>query len=177
MRVARVAASGLAAATMVLTAGSAASADGGQGAGAGSGTVQAQPNPARPGAIVTLFDGGLCGGANSATAVSRAFTGAVPLSQPANQQPGQLSGSATIANVPGGKYVINVNCAGGKSFTGFVNVTGSTPHGGAATGDGASQASVASPMTGGPMTGGAVLAAAGLGLGFVALRRRAAKKN
>jgi len=166
MRVVRVAATGLAAGTLVLAGSSAAF-----GANGGLGVVQAQPSPSRPGAIVTVYDGAQCAG-TAATAVSRAFTGSVTMAPLA----GMLGGSATIANVPGGKYVITVTCGGGKTFTGFTNVTGNNPSGnptgGAATGDGASQASVTSPIA-----GGALLAAAGAGLGFIALRRRASRNN
>ena len=164
MRVVRVAATGLAAGTLVLAGSSAAF-----GANGGLGVVQAQPSPSRPGAIVTVYDGAQCAG-TAATAVSRAFTGSVTMAPLA----GMLGGSATIANVPGGKYVITVTCGGGKTFTGFTNVTGTgtNPNGGAATGDGASQASVTSPIA-----GGALLAAAGAGLGFVVLRRRASRNN
>lgn len=164
MRVVRTAAAGLAAGTIVLAASPAAF-----GASGGQGIVQAQPTSAQPGTIVTVYDGNQCAG-TSGSASSRAFTATVTLSPLS----GMLGGSATLANVPGGKYVITITC-GGKTFTGFTNVTG-IPHGGAATGDGSSLAASTSSSS---LPNGSVLAVAGAGaaLGFLALRRRAGKKN
>jgi hypothetical protein len=165
MRVVRTAAAGLAAAAIVLAASPVAF-----GASGGQGIVQAQPTSAQPGTTVTVYDGNQCAG-TSGSASSRAFTTTVTLSPLA----GMLGGSATLANVPGGKYVITITC-GGKTFTGFTNVTVITPHGGAATGDGSSLAASTSSTS---LPSGSVLAVAGAGvaLGFLALRRRSAKKN
>jgi hypothetical protein len=73
------------------------------------------------------------------------------------------------------QIAVSASCADGSKATAQVTVRadgGRVPNGGAATGDGASLASV----TGGTATG-TLAAAAAAGLGFVAWRRRAVRQN
>jgi hypothetical protein len=67
-----------------------------------------------------------------------------------------------------GTYKVTVTCSG-KAFTGWLVVA---PRGAARTGDGASMLS-----SGGNVAAGTALAAAGLGVGLVAVRRRRAQGN
>lgn len=88
-------------------------------------------------------------------------------------QYGPYSGSASI------QASVSASCADGSKVSASVTIQasgaadgGRVPHGGAATGDGASL----TPTAGGTATGAAAAAAAG-GLGFVAWRRRGARQN
>lgn len=130
-------------------------------AGAAS-SVVVQPGVAMPGGQISVF--GLACTASTGTATSPAFTAPISLSMLSNS----TGGVGTVStNAKPGTWPVTVTC-GAKTFTGSITV-GSTPSGGAATGDGASQSS----MTGGLATG-AALAAAGAGFGALALRRRRA---
>jgi hypothetical protein len=157
-RTGRLAAAGLAAATLALAGGSVAEA-----ASSGLGVVSVQPNPASPGSTVWVWDGDQCAG-TSGTATSKAFTSPAMLGQLDNM----LGGSTTVARVTPGTYRVTVTCSG-KSFTGWLVVA---PRGAARTGDGASMLS-----SGGNVAAGTALAAAGLGVGLVAVRRRRAQGN
>jgi hypothetical protein len=157
-RTGRLAAAGLAAATLALAGGSVAEA-----ADSGLGVVSVQPNPAAPGSTVWVWDGDQCAG-TSGTATSKAFTAPAQLS-PLHDM---LGGSTKVAKVWPGNYQVTVTCSG-KTFTGWVVVA---PRGAAHTGDGASLLT-----SGGNLAAGTTLAAAGLGLGYVALRRRRAQSN
>jgi hypothetical protein len=157
-RTGRLAAAGLAAATLALAGGSVAEA-----ASSGLGVVSVQPNPASPGSTVWVWDGDQCAG-TTGTATSAAFTSPAMLGQLNNM----LGGSTMVAKVTPGTYKVTVTCSG-KAFTGWVVVA---PRGAARTGDGASMLS-----SGGNMAAGAGLAAAGLGVGAFALRRRRAQGN
>jgi hypothetical protein len=79
-----------------------------------------------------------------------------------------LGGSTMVAKVTPRTYKVTVSCSG-KWFTGWLVVA---PKGAARTGDGASVLS-----SGGNVAAGTALAAAGLGVGFVALRRHRAQGN
>jgi hypothetical protein len=145
--VAASAASGIVALALVAPASGAAS------------SVVVQPGVAMPGGQVSVF--GLACTASTGTATSPAFTAPISLSMLSNS----TGGVGTVSsNAKPGTWPVTVTC-GAQTFTGSVTV-GSTPSGGAATGDGASQAST----TGGLATG-AALAAAGAGFGALALRR------
>lgn len=158
-RTGRLAAAGLAAATLALAGGSVAEAAGSS----GLGVVSVQPNPASPGSTVWVWDGDQCAG-TSGSASSAAFTAPASLGQLNNM----LGGSTMVAKVKPGTYKVTVSCSG-KSFTGWLVVA---PRGAARTGDGASMLS-----SGGNMAAGTALAAAGLGVGAFALRRRRAHNN
>ncbi|HTJ67001.1 MAG TPA: hypothetical protein VL551_05670 [Actinospica sp.] len=160
IRTGRLAAAGLAAATLALAGGSVAEAA----STGGLGTVSVQPNPAAPGSTVWVWDGDQCAG-TSGTATSAAFTAPASLGQLDNM----LGGSTMVAKVKPGTYKVTVSCSG-KSFTGWVVVA---PRGAARTGDGASMLS----SGGGNLAAGAALGAAGLGVGAFALRRRRAHNN
>ena len=138
---------------------------------AGSGSVFVKPHAAMAGDHVTVVATDC--DTPTAEAESSAFTAPVTLKKRDDDDRHRaLAGVATIADdATPGTWKVQVEC-GGETFTGWVTVVtseSSEPSGGAATGDGASQAS----MIGG-LGSGASLAAAGTGLGALALRRRRA---
>ena len=157
-RTGRLAAAGLAAATLALAGGSVAEA-----ASSGLGVVFVQPNAAAPGSTVWVWDGDQCAG-TTGTATSKAFTAPASLS-PLHSM---LGGSTMVAKVPAGNYAVTVSCSG-KMYTGWLVVA---PKGAARTGDGASIGA-----SGGNVATGTALAAAGLGVGVYALRRRRAAQG
>jgi hypothetical protein len=132
---------------------------------AASSSVVVQPNTVAPGGQVSVF--GIACTAETGTATSAAFAAPIGLSMLSNATGGV--GTVSTAAKPG-TWKVTVSC-GSKRYTGWVTVRSSArPEGGAATGDGASQASAASGADG--PGSGAVLAAAGIGAGALALRRR-----
>lgn len=135
---------------------------------AGSGSVFVKPHVAMAGDHVTVVATDC--DTPTAEAESSAFTAPITLKKrDDDDRHHALTGVATISDdATPGTWKIQVEC-GGETFTGWVTVVTSEPSGGAATGDGASQAS----MLGG-LGSGASLAAAGVGLGALALRRRRA---
>jgi hypothetical protein len=149
-RTGRLAAAGLAAATLALASGSVAEA-----ASSGLGVVSVQPNPAAPGSTVWVWDGDQCAG-TTGTATSKAFTAPAAL----GQLDSMLGGSTKVAWVRPGSYAVTISCSG-KSYTGWVVVA---PKGAPRTGDDAVAA-------GGDQRG------AGLGIGAFALRRRRAVRG
>jgi hypothetical protein len=153
-RTRRLAAAGLAAATLALAGGAVAEAA----SGSGLGVVSVQPNPVAPGSTVWVWDGDQCAG-TTGTATSKAFTAPAALGQLDNM----LGGSTKVGWVGPGNYAVTVSCSG-KTYTGWVVVA---PKGAPRTGDGASIIS-----SGGNVAAGSALAAAGLGVGALALRRR-----
>jgi len=159
-RTGRLAAAGLAAATLALAAGSVAEAA----SSSGLGVVSVQPNPAKPSSTVWVWDGDQCAG-TTGTATSKAFAAPATLGQLDNM----LGGSTKVAWVRPGNYAVTVWCSG-KSYTGWVTVA---PKGAPRTGDGASM--ISSGSTG--VVEGTALAAAGLGVGAFALRRRRATQG
>jgi len=158
-RTGRLAAAGLAAATLALASGSVAEA-----ASSGLGVVSVQPNPAWPGSTVWVWDGDQCAG-TTGTATSKAFAA------PASLAPldSMLGGSTKVGWVRPGSYAVTISCSG-KKYTGWVVVA---PKGAPRTGDGASM--VSSGSNG--VVEGTALAAAGLGIGAFALRRRRAVRG
>jgi hypothetical protein len=158
-RTGRLAAAGLAAATVALASGPIA-----QAAASGLGKVSVQPNPAAAGSTVWVWDGDQCAG-TTGTASSRAFTASAKL----GQLDGMLGGSTKIAWVSPGSYAVTISCSG-KAYTGWVVVA---PKGAPHTGDGASLISSGSDN----LAVGSVLAAAGLGVGAFAMRRRRAAQG
>ena len=158
-RTGRLAAAGLAAATLALASGSVAEA-----ASSGLGVVSVQPNPARPGSTVWVWDGDQCAG-TTGTATSKAFAAPASLAPLDNM----LGGSTKVAWVRPGSYAVTISCSG-KSYTGWVVVA---PKGAPRTGDGASL--ISSGSNG--VVEGTALAAAGLGIGAFALRRRRAVRG
>lgn len=137
-------------------------------ASAASESVFVKPHKVMAGDHVTVFATDC--DTPTAEAESSAFTAPITLKKrDGDDRHRALSGVATISDdATAGTWKIQVEC-GGETFTGWVTVVTSEPSGGAATGDGASQAS----MIGG-LGSGATLAAAGTGLGALALRRRRA---
>jgi hypothetical protein len=145
---------------------------------ASSSSVVVQPGKVAPGGQVSVF--GLDCTASTGTATSAAFSAPIPLSMLSNA----TGGVGTVSNkARPGTWRVTVTC-GGKRYTGWVSVcpcgvkptsSSGRPVGGAATGDGASQASAASG-TGG-LGSGTVLTAAGLGVVAVVVRRRRRSGN
>jgi hypothetical protein len=158
-RTGRLAAAGLAAATLALASGSVAEAATG-----GLGSVSVQPNPAAPGSTVWVWDGDQCAG-TTGTANSKAFAAPAKL----GQLDSMLGGSTKIGWVRAGSYPVTISCSG-KFYTGWVVVA---PKGAPHTGDGASMIS----SGGNGVVEGTALAAAGLGIGAFALRRRRAAQG
>jgi hypothetical protein len=160
-RTGRLAAAGLAAASLALAVGPAAQAV----THSGLGVVSVQSNPAAPGRAVWVWDGDQCAG-TTGTATSKAFAAPAKLAPLDNM----LGGSTKVAWVRPGDYSVTVTCSG-KTFKGWVVVA---PKGAPHTGDGAS---ILSSGGGANLAEGAALAAAGLGLGAFALRRRRAAQG
>jgi hypothetical protein len=159
-RTGRLAAAGLAAATLALASGPIAEAA----TSSGLGKVSVQPNPAAAGSTVWVWDGDQCAG-TTGTATSKAFTAPASL----GQLDSMLGGSTKIAWVRPGSYAVTISCSG-KTYTGWVVVA---PKGAPHTGDGASMISSGSDN----LVAGTALAAAGLGVGAFALRRRRAAQG
>ena len=160
-RTGRLAAAGLAAATLALALGGASVAE--AASSSGLGVVSVQPNPVTPGSTVWVWDGDQCAG-TTGTATSKAFSSPAALGQLDNM----LGGSTKVGWVRPGSYAVTVSCSG-RTYTGWVVVA---PKGAPRTGDGASMIS-----SGGNVAAGTALAAAGLGVGVLALRRRRAAQG
>ena len=158
---------------------------------AASGPVVVQPSVVRPGGFVSVF--GMDCTAPTGTADSPVFAHPIKLAMLSNVTGGiaKISGHAAP-----GRWPVTLKC-GDKTYTGWCKVTGphpspspSThpsssavptpgprpkptamplvpPRGGAATGDGASQAAASTGLG-----SGALLAAIGVGAGTIMLRRR-----
>ena len=134
------------------------------GASAASSSVVVQPGSVAAGGQVSVF-GTQCT-ASTGMATSAAFAAPISLSMLSNSTGGV---GMVSASAKPGTWAVTVKC-GSQTFTGWVTVSGkTTPWGGAATGDGSSQASAASGVG-----SGVGLVAAGAGLGAWVLRRRRA---
>lgn len=130
---------------------------------AAAGNVSVQPGSAAPGGQVSVY--GLSCTATTGTATSSAFAAPISLSMLSNSTGGV--GNVSASAKPG-TYPVTVTC-GSMTLTGSITVTGSTvPHGGAKTGDGASLLG-----SGTGDTAGLAMVAGALGLGAIALRRKA----
>jgi hypothetical protein len=130
---------------------------------AASGNVSVQPGSLTPGGQVSVY--GLSCTASTGTATSAAFAAPISLSMLSNSTGGV--GNVSASAKPG-TYPVTVTC-GSMTLTGSITVTGSTvPHGGAKTGDGASLLG-----SGTGDTAGLAMVAGALGLGAIALRRKA----
>lgn len=128
-----------------------------------SGNVSVQPGSLAPGGQVSVY--GLSCTASTGTATSTAFAAPISLSMLSNSTGGV--GNVSASAKPG-TYPVTVTC-GSMTLTGSITVTGSTvPHGGAKTGDGASLLG-----SGTTDTAGLAMLAGALGLGAIALRRKA----
>ena len=128
-----------------------------------SGNVSVQPGSLAPGGQVSVY--GLSCTASTGTATSTAFAAPISLSMLSNSTGGV--GNISASAKPG-TYPVTVTC-GSMTLTGSITVTGSTvPHGGAKTGDGASLLG-----SGTTDTAGLAMLAGALGLGAIALRRKA----
>ncbi len=75
-------------------------------------SAEVRPSPAGPLTPVTIGDGGFCQADETAVARSDGLVGPVDLVPDGS---GSLEGSGTVANVPAGTYVVDVECASGRS--------------------------------------------------------------
>jgi hypothetical protein len=133
-------------------------------AAASSGNVSVQPGVVAPGGQVSVY--GLSCTATTGTATSSAFAAPISLSMLANSTGGV--GNVSASAKPG-TYPVTVTC-GTMTLTGSITVSSSTviPHGGAKTGDGASLIG-----SGTNEAAGLALVAGAVGVGALALRRKA----
>lgn len=128
----------------------------------GYGRVSVSPATGRPGSTVTVTDGAQCAGA-SGTASSAAFVHSAELAPYVDL----MVADATLAKVADGDYPIAIACSG-RTYTGSVHVGSwpvrSAPGPEAPAAPRGSMASAAESA--------ASVAATGLGLGLLTLRRR-----
>lgn len=75
-------------------------------------SAEVRPSPAGPLTPVTISDGGFCQADETAVARSDGLAGPVDLAPDGS---GSLEGRGTVANVPEGTYVVDVECASGRS--------------------------------------------------------------